>query len=186
MTVVFISGSIGIKRLDSNVKSRIDNVIKSGFEIILGDADGVDSSIQKYLADNKVNSVTIYCSGSSPRNNIGNWSVKRVKSKHKEGTRAFYTAKDLQLAEDSDYGLMIWDSKSTGTLNNTIELLLRDKKSLVYINKAKEFLKIVDVKSLEALVNYMNEVSINKADKKIDLKNKIDSLRFKQNSLSLV
>ena len=49
MTKVFISGSMKIKKLDSNVMERLDNIINSNYEVIVGDANGVDSSIQNYL-----------------------------------------------------------------------------------------------------------------------------------------
>jgi len=87
------------------------------------------------------------------------------------------------MAEDCDYGLMIWDTKSTGTLSNTIELLRRKKLSLVYINKLKEFLKVKEVSDLEKLTSYMSESAFIKADKKLKLRNKIDSFKNEQNSL---
>ena len=55
-----------------------------------------------------------------------------VYSKAKVGSRAYFTAKDLEMARTSDYGLMIWDCKSTGTLSNVIELLREKKKSVVF------------------------------------------------------
>lgn len=182
MNTVFISGSRNIKNLDANIKKRINNIITSNFKIILGDAEGVDSSIQKYLKEYGATLVTIYCSGHRPRNNFGGWTVKRVDTSHMSGTRAFFTAKDIQLANDADYGLMIWDTKSTGTLSNIIELLSRKKKSVVYINKTKDFLNISNVMNLEKLLNYMNEAALTKANSKIGLK-KIASLKYQQMTL---
>jgi len=43
------------------------------------------------------------------------------------------------MADVADYGLMIWDAKSTGTLSNVIELLKRKKKAVVFVNKEKTF-----------------------------------------------
>jgi hypothetical protein len=182
MTTVFISGSMSIKNIDVNIKSRINNVLTSNFEIILGDADGADSSVQKFLFEQKATSITIYCSGPRPRNNIGGWSVRRVDTKYEPGTRAFFTAKDCQMANDADYGLMIWDTKSTGTLSNVIELLTQRKKSVVYINKLNEFLNIVKIEDLEKLIGYMSHTAFIKADAKIALKNKIESFRPRQSS----
>ncbi len=122
MHKVFISGSMKIKNLDQNVLERIDNIIESKYFVLVGDADGVDSSVQKYLDSKKVASVIIYCSGDEPRNNIGNWLIDKTVTTKEPGTREFYTAKDIKMAEDCDFGLMIWDTKSTGTLNNAIEL----------------------------------------------------------------
>ncbi len=57
----------------------------------------------------------------------------------------------------SDYGLMIWDSKSTGTLSNVIELLKAKKKSVVFVNKNKEFVTISNVSNLNYLLTFMLE-----------------------------
>jgi hypothetical protein len=46
---IFISGSISIKKLDDNVIIRLNNIIKKGYQIIIGDAFGVDYLIQKFL-----------------------------------------------------------------------------------------------------------------------------------------
>ncbi len=183
MHKVFISGSMKIKNLDSNVLNRIQNIITSEYEVIVGDANGVDASIQSYLLYQNSQLVNVYCTGGQPRNNLGNWKTKNVQSNHSRGTRAFFTAKDLEMAEDCDYGLMIWDTQSTGTLSNTIELLKRSKISLVYINKRKEFLKVKTVEDLDKLISYMSESALIKADKKLSLLKNIEILKNEQGAL---
>ncbi len=183
MHKVFISGSMRIKNLDTNVLNRINNIVNSDYQVIVGDANGVDSSIQEYLNTMHSKSVIVYCTGNKPRNNIGHWMVENIKASAKPGTRAFYTAKDIQMADDCDYGFMVWDTTSTGTLSNTIELLKRNKKSLVYINKLKKFLKIRNVVDLEYLVSYMSEIAKDKAEKKLGLKRKIESFKNVQMNL---
>jgi hypothetical protein len=183
MTKVFISGSMRIKNLDRNVTERLDNIINSNYEVIVGDANGVDSSIQNYLYEKHLGYVTIYCTGNKARNNIGNWKTHNVVCSSRPGTREFYTAKDLEMAENCDYGFMIWDTNSIGTLKNTFELLARNKKSLVYINKVKEFLKIKTIKDLEKLMTYMSEESFKKADEKLNLNKKVEGLKYTNSDL---
>lgn len=183
MHKVFISGSMRIKNLDNDVLTRINNIIDSNYQVIVGDADGVDSSIQRYLVSRRTNSVVVYCSGEKPRNNIGQWITEKIETDMPPGTRAFFTAKDIKMAEDCDYGFMVWDTKSTGTLSNTIELLKRKKVSLVYINKEKEFLKIKEILDLEKLISYMSDSAFEKADKKLRLREKINSFKYKQEAL---
>lgn len=183
MYKVFISGSMGIKNLDKNVKDRIDNIVESGYQVIVGDAGGVDSSIQEYLISKEMKLVLVYCSGDGPRNNLGHWPVSKVETVASSGTRAFFTAKDLKMAEDCDYGLMVWDTKSTGTLSNAIELLKRKKLALVYVNKAKEFLKIKEITDLEKLIAYMSSSALEKAEKKIKMKEIIQSFKHQQDNL---
>lgn len=183
MTTVFIAGSMNIKRLDPKVKERLDNIVASEFDVVVGDADGVDTSIQQYLFGLGRSKTTVYCSGSSPRNNVGEWPVCVVKTKHSEGSRAFYTAKDLVMAEVADFGLMIWDTKSTGTLSNVIELLTRKKKSVVFVNKEKSFKTVGTVEQLEELVDCMSEHAKRKANEKIRLLEKIESLKHVQSQM---
>ena len=177
MNKIFISGSMGIKRLDAKVKKRIDNIINSNFSILLGDANGVDASIQELLNSKGYTKVTIYCSGNNVRNNIGKWNVEKIMSDYQENSRLFFTAKDIQMAKDCDYGLMVWDSKSTGTLSNVYELLPQGKKSLVFVNKLKAFIKVANVTDFEELISVMSTSAFEKADKKIQLKKKIQELK---------
>ena len=183
MHKIFISGSMRIKNLNDIVLRHINNIIDFQYEVIVGDADGVDSSVQAYLQSKSVKSVSVYCTGSQPRNNIGRWPVKKIKTDLKPGTRAYFTAKDISMAEDCDYGLMIWDSKSPGTLSNVIELLKLKKSSMVYINKAKKIMAIKDIEDLEKLITLMSEASFLKADTKLKIKKKIASFKNVQGVL---
>ncbi len=180
MKKIFISGSMSIIRIDNKVKERIDNIINSNFPILLGDADGVDTSIQELVNSKGYKKVTIYCSGNHVRNNIGRWKVKKIITNYKKNTRLFFTAKDIQMANECDYGLMIWDSKSTGTLSNVYELLSQEKKSLVFVNKLKSFIKITNIDEFERLTSFMSSSAYEKTDKKIQLRKKIQGLKCKQ------
>lgn len=180
MTTVFIAGSMDIKHLDRKVTERLDNIINSNFSIIVGDADGVDTSIQTYLFEKSAVDVVVYCSGPQPRNNVGGWQIHSVSSKLPVGSRAFFTAKDLKMTEIADYGLMIWDAKSTGTLSNVIELLMRNKTSVVFVNKHKEFRTVTNVANLEDLFLCMSENSRRRAEEKIHVFEKIKALKNEQ------
>ena len=180
MTTVFIAGSIKIKQLDRKFKERIDKIIASGFDLVVGDADGADTAIQTYLFEQGSSHTTVYCSGPRPRNNVGKWPIHSVTTDLAPGSRGYFTAKDLALAEAADYGLMMWDATSTGTLSNVIELLGRKKKSAVFVNKSKEFMTVGDVAQLQALVARMSEHARHKADEKLNLHKKIEALSHEQ------
>lgn len=182
-TKIFISGSLSIEGLAEKVTARLDNIIGSKFLALVGDANGIDSAIQKYLKAKSAVNVKIYCAGSSPRNNLGEWCVIRVATSHKKETRAFFTAKDLKMADDCDYGLMIWDSKSTGTLSNVIELLKRGKASVVYVNKLQEFITVKTVSDLHLLISKMANGSILQAERKIHLSEKVSLLEQGQTEM---
>ena len=56
------------------------------------------------------------------RNNVGNWPTREVAAPR--GARGFdyYSLKDRAMAEAAEYGLMLWDGKSKGTVNNVVNL----------------------------------------------------------------
>ena len=184
MTTVFIAGSISISRLHERVQERINKIASSEFSVVVGDADGADTSIQECLRKNRAQKVTVFCTGHTPRNNVADWPVHRVESTAKPGSRAYFTAKDVEMARTSDYGRMLWDCKSTGTLSNVLELLSEKKKSLVFVNKNTEFATVADVSGLEELLSMMSVHARTKAEEKIGLSAKIAQLR--QNQLSFI
>ena len=148
---IFISGSISIKKLPKIAVQKLDKIIKSNYEILLGDAKGVDSCVQKYLQKNDYQNVMIYCAGSNIRNNFGNWPVKSIQSTGETG-RKLYTLKDKAMAKEADYGMMIWDGKSEGTLNNISEMRLHNKKFYVVLEEL-----IVNQENIDAILEINNK-----------------------------
>ena len=61
--------------------------------------------------------------------------------------REFYTLKDMKMADDADYGLMIWDGKSKGTLKNIEEMKKNNKKFFVVLNEL-----VVDEKHFDQFI----------------------------------
>jgi hypothetical protein len=109
--------------------------------------------------------------------------VRKVQTQHASGTRAFFTAKDVEMALTADYGFMIWDAKSTGTLSNVIELLRQGKKSVVFVNKEKSFLTVGSGEQLDELIRHMSASAISDANQKIKLRSKVDALRHEQHKI---
>lgn len=183
MTTIFISGSISIKKLDDEVINRLKNIMNRKCKVIIGDANGVDSMIQNIMSKENYKNVEVYCSGKYPRNNIGKWNVKNVYTNAPSKSRSFYTAKDLLMAHDCEYGMMVWDEKSKGTLKNVEELTSQQKKSIVYFNKRKRFIKIsteddlmklkIDNRNLK-IHNHNKELNFETLENKKELK-KIDT-----------
>ncbi|MEN9433478.1 MAG: hypothetical protein RLZZ422_1067 [Pseudomonadota bacterium] len=152
MTTIFISGSRSISCLSNQVLQRINNIVNQKFNIVVGDANGVDKAIQKYLASMSYPNVTIYCSGESCRNNLGNWSEQHITVPNNLKGRDFYTQKDLAMAKVADYGFILWDGKSVGSLNNLIELQEQHKKVLVYFSPKNSLYTIYNQQSLLELI----------------------------------
>ena len=132
---VFISGSISIKTLPQIAKEKLNKIISQGLTVIIGDANGIDSLVQSYLAEQKYSDVIIYHAGSNIRNNIGNWPTISVPTQNLTG-RALYTLKDKKMALDADFGMMIWDGKSKGTQANIQEMTKFGKHFYVIQNES--------------------------------------------------
>lgn len=176
MTTVFIAGSIKIKRIDPRFIDRIKNIVTDNFAVVVGDASGADTSIQTELTKLAAQNVTVYCSGDEPRNNVGNWKVRPIHSSAEPGTRAYFTAKDKAMAADADFGLMLWDAASAGTLTNVLELFAAGKKCVVFVNKEKTFVNIKEPKDLDSLVALMSSGARAQAEKKIGLGKRLSQL----------
>ena len=117
---VFISGSKSISVLSDELKSLLDSYIATGVEFLIGDCYGVDAAVQMYLEFKGCGNVTIYCSGDTPRNNYVTGAKVRSCAEAAKGLTgsAFQYVKDIQMAQDCDTALMIWDGKSKGTAEN--------------------------------------------------------------------
>ena len=117
---VFISGSKTISKLNDEFCKLLSEAVQASSEILIGDCNGVDALVQRYLANLNYKNVTIYCSGQKPRNYIDkSWKIHSCAelAMGLKG-RQFYTVKDIEMSKDCDYGIALWDSKSVGTAEN--------------------------------------------------------------------
>jgi hypothetical protein len=153
MTKVFIGGSRRVTRLNADVQRRIDKIIQQGFPILVGDANGADKAVQTYLRSRRYDKVDVFCSAGECRNNVGDWPIRAVPAPAGSSGFDFYAVKDDRMAEEASVGLMIWDSKSVGTLMNMARLLRRDKSVVVYIVPDKRFVTLSSRGDWERLVS---------------------------------
>lgn len=134
---VFIGGSKNINKLSDRVIERLDTVIAENEEVLIGDCYGVDALVQEYLSIHNYKNVRIYVSGDKVRNNIGDWPMVNIQVSDGTTGFEFYRQKDMAMAKDADYGIMIWDGDSKGTYSNIkdlqgykkkIEIIMEDDK----------------------------------------------------------
>lgn len=164
MNTVFIGGSRHVSRLPADVRKRLDNVVASGHQVIVGDATGADKAVQKHLLDAHYDKVTVFCSGRTPRNNLGTWRTHQVDVPKSTKGFQFYAAKDRQMAREADFGLMIWDGKSPGTILNVLRLLQAGKVSVLFSVPDKG---VVNIKSADEWRSFQQTFSV---DLRADLK----------------
>jgi hypothetical protein len=172
---VFIAGSISIKRLTKAVIQRLDSIIAKGYDIVVGDAGGVDKAVQRHLHYRRYHSVTVYCIN-QPRNNIGEWPVESVTVMAKRPKRTDFAKKDRVMAERADVGFMIWDDRSPGTLNNVLNLLSLGKHTLVYLHSSDELLWVMTAAELRSLVERIPPGERETIDEKIGLSERMRDL----------
>lgn len=175
MKKVFLGGSRRTKALNELIRKRLENVMEQQLGVLIGDANGADKAMQTYLADRGYRHVIVFCSGSECRNNIGQWETRHISTNGHEKNFKFYAAKDTAMSEEADYGLMLWDGVSKGTLNNALNLVERGKEVAIYFSPNKEFITIQSLDDIKLLLSKCHPEDLRGFDNKIGLTKRVDS-----------
>lgn len=139
MNKVFIGGSRRISRLSPDVRRRLDQIVEKRLIVLIGDANGADKAVQAYLRERRYGDVSVFCTSGQCRNNLGGWPVTTIEAPHHARDFAYFTAKDAAMAREADYGLMVWDGESAGTLVNIARLVTLQKPVVLYIVPNRHF-----------------------------------------------
>ena len=142
MTKVFVGGSRRIVRLNPEVVLRLDTILAKRASILVGDANGADKAVQTFLKSREYRDVEVFCSGDDCRNNVGNWTLRRVAVESRKRDFDFYAAKDQLMSREADAGLMIWDNKSAGTLMNALRLVRQGKQVSIFEAQPARFIEL--------------------------------------------
>lgn len=173
--IVFIAGPRAITRLNKKVINKLDSIYDKQFDVVLGDANGIDKAVQDYFFNKSYDKITIYSTG-MPRNNKGNWKVKNIEVKSNKKDFDYYAAKDIEMAEDADCGLMIWNGKSKGTLHNTLNLISRGKETVLFYTPEQKFYTIQTSDDLTELIGKCEEET-KKLYEELNMKVKLNSTK---------
>ena len=186
MTTVFVSGSRKISRINEGVRQRLDNMVDKRFDIVVGDANGADKAMQAYLAEINYTQVTVFFVGPEPRNNMGSWSTQNVSAPANLTGRDFYTLKDKEMAREADFGLVLWDGKSAGSIANALEMLKLGKKVVVYFGPEKSFYTLASGDDARRLIDKCDPDSVSEIGRKVKLAGTLWEInQSKQSSLAL-
>jgi hypothetical protein len=123
MKHVFAGGSRKVTSLNAEVRERLDNMIEKQLAVFVGDANGADKAIQKYLSERHYPNVLVFCTAGEFRNNLGGWPIRAVKEPHSSRDFAFFTAEDAAMASEAEVGFMLWDGQSSGTIVNVARMV---------------------------------------------------------------
>ena len=166
---VFIGGSRRISRINDVIRQRLRNIIEQDGDVLVGDANGADKTVQTYFHEQNYSRVTVYYSGDTCRNNVGKWATHSIEVPPNHQGFKFYTAKDTAMSVNADYGFMLWDGQSSGTLNNILNLLKAGKRTLVYFSLTKTFFTVSSVKELNQILTQCSSQVISIFNEKIHL-----------------
>ena len=185
MTKVFIAGSRRLSKLNKEVKHRIDNIMDKGLTVIIGDANGVDKTVQKYLSSKHYSDVVVFCMEGGCRNNVGMWPTRTIAASD-PGRKdfAYFATKDRAMAEEAHYGLMLWDGQSRGTLTSIVDLVRKEKPVVVYIPKDKNFYTLRESSDLATMLRRVDPAALQRIDHDLRLSETTGAASRKGNSMS--
>jgi len=169
MTKVFIAGSRQLSRLNAEVKRRIDTMVDKGFTILVGDANGADKSVQRYLADKDYRDVIVHCMTSNCRNNVGDWPTQEIAAPQGARGFAYYSIKDQAMVDAAEYGLMLWDGESKGTLNSVINMVRQQKPVVVYLAPKKAFWNLRSADDVLELLGACDRASVQRLERELGI-----------------
>ena len=161
---IFIGGSRAVSKLNGMIRARLDDFIRRGDSILIGDANGADKAVQQYFAERQYPNVEVFCMEEC-RNNIGSWPVRSITPPNNRKDFSYYAAKDAAMSQEAGCGVMFWDGKSKGTLQNILNLMAAGKRTLVYFAPSKDFHVISADQDLQALLARCDGRSIEAASR---------------------
>ena len=149
---VFVAGAKAITKLAPAVQERLSSICDKGYCVIVGDCAGIDTEVQRFYAGIGYRNVTVYACNGKARNNVGNNEIKTVLVRPGISGFEYYQQKDIAMASDADFGYMIWNCKSRGTLCNIIELVKQGKQTVVYLDNLDLTLLLKSPQDLDTML----------------------------------
>ena len=141
---VFVSGSSKTqdktsgyyrRKLPKNVRNELDQKMKNGDTIIVGDAPGIDRQVQDYLKKKRYKNVEVYSPGTESRYLADKkWKNNLIDAPEFEpGSPEWLAKKDKIMQKVADEGIaVILDKGSSATKNNINQLLTDNKDVSIY------------------------------------------------------
>ena len=123
---VFVSGKVSYdKPINNSLKQELNKAIRAGSKILIGDAPGADTRVQEYLAKIGYKNVLVYTTDKKVRNNVGNWSVKRIGSNGYSDERSIRRQKDIAMtnAATRAIAIMPFDDRPDSAMSLNVERL---------------------------------------------------------------
>lgn len=136
---VFISGSRSQTVIPKTMQDSIETIIKREFSILIGDSNkGVDKEVLDFLRAPLYKDVTIFTISPTPRIKAeDDWNIRIIAADKSLAAQRRQIVKDRAMADAADWGMVLFNpieknrygslQVSSGTLRNTIQMLLQGK-----------------------------------------------------------
>lgn len=160
---VFISGSRSQEAIPKNIQESLEKICKLGIEVMLGDSSkGVDGQIADYLREPLYPYVSIYTVLPKPRIEVEEgWKLQIIEVHDPKLTQQKrQMEKDRIMAAEANFGLAVFNpisvnrygnlQVSSGTLRNTIQMLL-EKKSVKFFYLYGDEMRLADLHHQDGL-----------------------------------
>lgn len=151
---VVLAGSRKLNFLPLEIKDELEKLISSSSEFLVGDSNGVDLSFQKFLNEKNCRDVVVFSSAGYIRNNVGSWDFAHIKTPLKSISSDRHAFKDRRMCELADFGIMVWDTESAGTLSNVFDLVGQGKKCALFNLLENE---LVEFQSYRSLISWCDK-----------------------------
>ena len=141
---VFISGSSKTQskesgyyrpRLPRPIQEKINDYMKNGYKIIVGDAPGIDRQVQNYLNKAGYQNVEVYGPGKQVRYSANSkWKTNPIDDPdHEVGSKEWLAKKDVAMTNAASEGLaIVLDEGAKATRKNVDRLREQGKNTYVY------------------------------------------------------
>lgn len=155
---VFISGKVKYdKPLNNLMRKEIDDIVKSGSKILIGDAPGADTRVQEYLSNKDYRNVIVYTTDPIVRNNVGGWKVKKINGDGYSDEASIRRQKDIVMTKESTrgYAISLESDRPDSAMSNNISRMLNSNKYIkVFDYEKNEWIEPKNNK--DAYVAYKN------------------------------
>lgn len=156
--LIVLGGTRKVDHLPTEIIDLVRSYVEKGCVFYVGDASGIDTAFQKLLRTLGTKKVSVCSSAEEVRNNLGSWKTEKIESPIKSKSHARHSIKDRFMTSKADLGIMVWDSKSAGTLANVIDLLEMNKESYMYNLIDQELIHFDTLKNLDGYLKGHREV----------------------------
>jgi hypothetical protein len=180
---IVLGGSRKLEFIPEIVTDELLLMMRESSSFLIGDAPGIDSIFQKFMAGAKYENVEIFSSAGYVRNNFGKWPEQQIETPLKSKSNALHAFKDREMCKRADLGIMVWDQESAGTLSNSLDLLDQEKTCFIYDAVEQEFIRFETRLNLDKWLEKHGEIAseaharLTRFRNRLKIGSKMDSLQ---------